>query len=110
MTIQLTPETNQDDWIDFPNGFWPAVFCETPAAEVFESYYKPGTNEMTIVYEHEGYIGGLVNQEDAKAIHSLLSAYVLTDDYKKHRYFSSRSNQMDSFLEFLPHCGGFKAS
>ena len=110
MTIQITSAVNPDNSSDFPNGFWPAVFCETPASEVFESHYKAGTNEMTIIYEHEGYVGGLVDKVDAKKIHEILSSYVLTDEYKKHRYFAERSNQMESFLQFLPECGGFSMS
>lgn len=89
----------------FPNGFWPAFCIETPAAEVLGCEY---TNRGTIKYDHDGFVGDWISEEEALRIHTLLLEYIKTDEYKVHRYFADRHNQMKQVIEFLSICGGFK--
>lgn len=108
MTIVIEPRNKEVSNCEFPNDFWPAFCVETPASEVFRASYKKGTGKTIIVYFHDGYIGSWVTENEALRIHELLSDYIKTDDYQYHGYFKQRRNQMDSIMNFLPSCGGFR--
>lgn len=109
MSISLISKNNSEECeADFPNGFWPAFCCETPVSQLLSCHYKPETDERVIVYDHEGYVGGWIEESIAKSMLSALEEYIKTDDFKNHRYFGSRSNQMDSAIEFLRVSGEFR--
>lgn len=107
MTINIQAKNAENDTLEMPNGFWPAFCVETPAAEVLKCRYK-APDRLIIVYEHDGYVGDLISREEALAIHALLIEFVKTNNYDTHRYFGTRKNQMESMIEFLPTCNGFR--
>lgn len=108
MSFDLIPRNPSAGVLGKPNGFWPALMCETPAGEPFGCKYKD-ESESIIVYEHDGYVGEKwFSADEAEQIMLILLEYVKTDDYRNHRYFSERQNQMEYFMNFLPVCGGFK--
>lgn len=77
-----------------------------PVAKILDCEY---TDRGTIRYEHDGYVGAWVEEETTLAIHEALVDFIKTDEYKNHRYFGTRQNQMEQMMEFLPVCGGFRA-
>ncbi|EOV9225737.1 hypothetical protein [Vibrio parahaemolyticus] len=106
MSFDIIPRNKEAGILGKPNGFQNAFFVETPIAKLIDCEY---TERGTIRYEHDGYIGDAwFTEEEALEMHRILLEYVETDEYKNHRYFSERQNQMESMLEFLPVCGGFK--
>lgn len=107
MSLTLIPENKKAGEIEFPLGFWPALCVETPLSKVFGTWYTR-KDKLMIHYEHEGYVGGLIGKGDCDTMQDLLNEFVATDDYKNHEYFGERKNQMESFLEWLPTCGGFR--
>jgi hypothetical protein len=107
MSIAIEAKNEDAGELEFPGGFWPAFCIETPIANLIDCKYKDET-EMVIVYEHEGYVGAWFSENEALEMHKLLSEYVKTSEFKNHRYFSERADQMDMMLDFLPNCGGFR--
>lgn len=105
MAFNIIPRNSEELELGKPNGFWNAFFVETPVSEIVKAEY---TDNGTVRYEHPGFAGEWFSEEDALKMHAVLVEYVKTDDYKNHRYFAERQNQMESMLEFLPVCGGFK--
>ncbi|MDF4919605.1 hypothetical protein P3607_11180 [Vibrio parahaemolyticus] len=106
MSFDIVPRNKEAGVLGKPNGFWNAFCVETPVSKIIDCEY---TDRGTIRYEHDGYIGSAwFSKEEALEMHRVLIEWVKTDEYKKHRYFSERQNQMESMLEFLPICGGFK--
>ncbi|WP_299726719.1 hypothetical protein [uncultured Endozoicomonas sp.] len=105
MSFDIEPKNKEAGILGKPNGFWPAFCIETPVSEVIDCEY---TNRDTIRYEHKGFVGEWFSEDDALEMHKLLTEYVKTDEYRNHRYFSERHNQMESMLEFLPICCGFR--
>ena len=105
MAFGLTP-TNSDAYdLEYPNGFWVACMVDTPVSEMLGTYH---TERRTIWYEHEGYVGNVAfTAEEAQQMLDILTRYIETEDYASHPYFSSRHNQMEQFIAFLPQCGGF---
>ena len=107
MSLDIEPKNPKAGVYGMPNGFWPAFCVETPVAEVLGCSYKYPDRSI-IVYEHNGYVGDWISEEDALKIHSLLVEYIKTEEYHNHRYFAERKNQMEYMLEFLPVCQGFR--
>lgn len=105
MAFNIVPKNKEAFELGKPNGFWNALFVETPISKIVEAEY---TDRGTIKYEHEGFVGGWFTEEEALKMHEILTEYVKTEEYLNHPYFSERHNQMESMLEFLPICGGFK--
>ena len=105
MSLDIEPRNPDAGVYGMPNGFWPAFCVETPVCLVMGCEY---TDRGTIKYEHDGYVGEWISEEDALTIYKLLLEYVKTDEYKKHRYFADRQGQMEHMLKFLPICGGFR--
>lgn len=105
MAFALKPKNKDIGRPEFPNGFWPAVMVDTPISKLIEAEH---TERGTISYEHKGYVGDAwFTEEEAQQMLVILTDYVKTDDYLNHHYFSTRQNQMVSFIEFLKVCGGF---
>lgn len=107
MTFMIEPKNKNAEVIEYPNGFWPAFCVETPVSNILECHYKDET-EKVIVYYHDGYVGEWINEDDALTILNLLSRHIHTDEYKNHRYFSTRHDQMLKMMDFLKTCGGFR--
>lgn len=105
MSLSLEPKNKEVGNLEFPNGFWPAFCVETPVSKILDCHY---TDRGTIRYEHDGFVGDWISESEALEMHQLLLAYVETEEYRNHRYFSERQNQMNYMLEFLPMCGGFR--
>lgn len=105
MAFDIIPRNPEAGVLGKPNGFWNAFFVETPLSELVQAQY---TDRGTIKYEHDGFVGEWFTEEEALQMHKILVEYVKTDDYKNHRYFSERPNQMEYMLKFLPVCGGFR--
>ncbi|WP_252108940.1 MULTISPECIES: hypothetical protein [unclassified Halomonas] len=107
MTIEIQPVNDDAGVLGMPNGFWPAFCVETPVAKIIDCHYKHADRSV-IVYEHDGYVGEWFSEAEALEMHRLLVEYVKTEGFMNHRYFSERKSQMNSMLEFLPQCGGFR--
>lgn len=105
MPLDIEPKNPDAGVYGFPNAFWPAFCVETPVAKVMGCEY---TDRGTIKYEHDGFVGEWIGEEEALKMHELLLEYIKTDEYNGHRYFAERKNQMDYMMEFLPICGGFR--
>ncbi|TDX29150.1 hypothetical protein DFO67_108194 [Modicisalibacter xianhensis] len=105
MSIDIVPRKAVVGVLGMPNGFWPALCVETPVSALIDCEY---TNRGTIRYEHEGFVGAWFSVAEALEMHRILTEHVETDEYRNHRYFKERQNQMNLILEFLPLCGGFR--
>jgi len=105
MSLTIKPVKKEAGLYEMPNGFWPAFCVETPIAELMGCHY---TERGTIWYEHDGYVGALIEEEMALMMYEVLVDYVNTDEYTHHRYFGERKSQMEQMLKFLPLCGGFR--
>lgn len=106
MAFDIVPNNEKCGVIGLPNGFWNAMFVETPISVMLGTYYIPERN--TIHFLHDGFVSGVFNKEECDKMLKILNDTIKTDEYKKHRYFASRTNQMDSFMELLKTCEGFK--
>ncbi len=106
MAFDIVPKKDEAGVLGKPNGFWNAFFVETPISKLIDCEY---TERGTIRYEHDGFVGEKwFSENEALQMHAILVDYVKTAEYKAHRYFGTRQNQMEAMLEFLPICGGFK--
>lgn len=109
MTITIQSSNQDIDDLNLPNGFWPAFCVETPVSGFLGCRYKDESKSV-IIYEHSGYTGTWFTNNEALEMYNRLTDFIQTSDFKNHSYFSSRINQMDAILEFLPKCGGFRIS
>lgn len=105
MSITIEAKNENVAVLENPNGFWSAFCVETPVSNLIGCEY---TERGTIRYEHEGFVGMWFSEDEALEMYKMLKIYVKTDSYLNHRYFATRKNQMNSMLEFLPLCGGFR--
>ena len=105
MAFDIEPKNPEAGVYGFPNGFWVALCVETPVSQITGCEH---TDRGTIKYEHDGFVGERwFSEAEALQMYKLLVEYLTTDEYAQHRYFSTRQNQMEQILEFLPKCGGF---
>lgn len=109
MSFDIVPVNPDAGVYGFPNGFWPALCVETPVSRILGCEYT-AADRYKIRYEHDGYIGEMIDEKTALEMYKVLVDFVKTDEFKNHRYFSTRQNQMEYMLEFLPLCGGFRAA
>lgn len=105
MAFTITPTNTDLLELEYPNGFRVACMVDTPVSALLGTYH---TEHHTIWYDHKGYVGDIgFTEEEAHRMHAILTEYIKTDEYAMHPYFSSRHDQMEQFLAFLPECGGF---
>ncbi|UKA05028.1 hypothetical protein [Photobacterium damselae] len=105
MCLNLIPFNKDAGIYGKPNGFWNAFFVETPVSQIVGAEYMENGK---VQCEHEGFRGGWFSEQEATSMHCILTEYIKTDEFKNHRYFAERQEQMETMLEFLPVCCGFK--
>lgn len=104
MAFSIVPK-NKVGELEYPNGFWCALMVETPVSRIIGAEY---TERDTIKYDHEGFVGeAWFTEAESLEMHRVLTEFLGTKEYAKHRYFSDRKDQMEKFMAFLPVCGGF---
>jgi len=56
MAFDIVPNNDNTEVMGLPNGFWNAMFVETPISEMLGTYYIPERN--TIHFLHDGFMSG----------------------------------------------------